>query len=118
MRDRGDWLRRLTAGWPGVSETIKWQADRVFDVGGKRFAVTAVEAAADASRSFKVPDPHFLATTEQPGIAPALYAARFRWVLVTEPGRYGDDRLAARVRESYDLVAAKLPKTTRVALGL
>ena len=118
MSDRGDWLRRLTAGWPGVNESIKWQADRVFDVGGKMFAVTAIEGAEAGRISFKVPDAHFLALTEQPGVVPAPYAARFKWVLVTEPERYGDDWLAERVRESYELVAAKLPKKTRLALGL
>lgn len=118
MSDRGDWLRRLTAGWPGVNESIKWQADLVFDVGGKMFAVTPVDGASAGGLSFKVPDDHFLALTEQPGIVPAPYAARFKWVLVTEPGRYGDDWLAERVRGSYALVAAKLPKKSRLALGL
>ena len=118
MKDRGDWLRRLTAGWPGVNETVKWKVDRVFDVAGKMFAVTAVEGPEAGRLSFKVPEDHFLALTEQPGILPAPYAARYHWVLVTEPKRYGDDWLAERVRESYQLVAATLPKKTRLALGL
>lgn len=118
MSDHGDWLRRLTAGWPGVNESIKWQADRVFDVGGKMFAVTPIDGTSAGGISFKVPDDHFLALTDQPGIAPAPYAARYRWVLVTEPERYGNGWLAEQVRRSYELVAAKLPRKSRVALGL
>ena len=50
--------------------------------------------------------------------APSPYAARYKWIRVTEPARYGDAWLAARIRESYELVAAKLPKKTRQTLGL
>lgn len=113
-----DWLRQLTRDWPGVQESIKWQQDLVFDVAGKMFAVTALAGRHGGCYSFKVPDALFLALTEQPGIAPAPYAARYKWVLLTEPERYGPDWLAEQIRQSYQLVAAKLPKATRLKLGL
>jgi len=84
----------------------------------KFVAVVCLDQPSPDGFSFKVPDELFLALTEQPGIIPAPYAARNKWVRVTEPRRYGDAWLAARIRESYELVAAKLPKKTRQTLGL
>ncbi len=110
-------LERLCSSWPGVSSDVKWGADRVYSVAGKMFVVCLDQEPIEAL-SFKVPDTHFLAMTEQPGIIPAPYAARHKWVRVNEPARYGDAWLAQRIRESYELVAAKLPKKTRLALGL
>lgn len=110
-------LDKLCKAWPGVTSDVKWGADLVFSVHGKMFAVCLDEESVGRI-SFKVADEVFLAMTEQPGIIPAPYAARFKWVSVIEPKRYGDKWLAARIRESYELVAAKLPKKTRVALGL
>ena len=109
-------LDRLCLNWPGVTGEVKWGADRVYSVCGKMFLVCP-DAAQPEKLSFKVPDEHFLALTEQPGIIPSPEAARFKWVRVTEPSRYPDSWLAARIRDSYELVAAKLPKKTRVALG-
>lgn len=110
-------LDKLCTPWPGVSSDVKWGADLVYSVAGKMFVVCLDEEKIGRI-SFKVPDEQFLAITEQPGIIPAPYAARFKWVSVIEPRRYGDKWLAGRIRESYELVAAKLPKKTRVALGL
>jgi predicted DNA-binding protein (MmcQ/YjbR family) len=110
-------LDRLCRAWPGVSGEVKWGADLVYSVAGKMFLVCP-DAARPERFSFKVPEEHFLALTEQPGIIPSPEAARFKWVRVSEPGRYSDTWLAERIRDSYELVAAKLPKKTRVALGL
>jgi predicted DNA-binding protein (MmcQ/YjbR family) len=110
-------LDKLCAPWLGVSSDVKWGADLVYSVTGKMFVACRDQPQPDGF-SFKVPDEHFLALTGQPGIIPAPYAARHKWVRVTEPGRYGDAWLAARIRESYELVAARLPKKTRQTLGL
>ena len=115
MNRRG--LDQLCMPWPGVSSDVKWGADRVYSVAGKMFAVCLDQPNIEAI-SFKVPDELFLALTDQPGIIPSPYAARYKWVRVTEPARYGDAWLAARIRESYELVAARLPKKTQRALGL
>jgi predicted DNA-binding protein (MmcQ/YjbR family) len=100
-----------------VTGDVKWGADRVYSVHGKMFVVCLDQPRIEAL-SFKVPDELFLAITEQPGIIPSPYAARYKWVRVTEPARYGDAWLARHIRQSYELVAAKLPKKTQRALGL
>lgn len=111
-------FERICGAWPGVSSDVKWGADLVYSVAGKMFAVMCIEGSRRGNLGFKVPDEQFLAITELPGIIPSPYAARFKWVSVTEPRRYGQAWFAARLRESYELVAAKLPRKTRAALGL
>ncbi len=106
-------LEKLCAKWPGVTFDIKWGADFVCSVGGKMFAATGKEG---GGVSFKVPDDLFLAITEQPGIVPAPYAARFKWVHVQEPKRHARKWLEQNIRTSYELVRDKLPKKVREKL--
>jgi predicted DNA-binding protein (MmcQ/YjbR family) len=110
-------LRKLVSEWPGVTEDIKWGADLVYSVGGKMFAVTGAGAKDAGGVSFKVPDARFLELTGRPGIVPAPYLARARWVLVQRDARLAKAELAALIRGSYELVRAKLPLRVRRELG-
>lgn len=110
-------LDALCSAWPGVSTDIKWEFDLVYSVGGKMFAVTGLAGDAVGSLSFKVPDEVFLAITDQPGVRPAPYLARAKWVCVEQAGACDRRWLGQRLRESYELVRAKLPKKVRVTLG-
>lgn len=109
-------LRKLVAKWPGVTEDIKWGADLVFSVGGKMFAVTGTDPKQSGGISFKVPDERFLELTDRKGIVPAPYLARARWVLVERGTSLAKAELEALLRGSYELVLAKLPRSTRRAL--
>jgi predicted DNA-binding protein (MmcQ/YjbR family) len=104
-------------GWPGVTSSIKWEADRVFSVAGKMFVVIASIGPDRGRFSFKVDTDRFLELTEQPGMTPAPYMARAFWVSVTEPERFARDELEAYVRRSYELVVANLPKKTQATLA-
>jgi predicted DNA-binding protein (MmcQ/YjbR family) len=94
---------------PGCTEDIKWGADLVFSVGAKMFAVTGNAAPAEGI-SFKVDDERFLELTDRPGIIPAPYLARAKWVQVSAGAGLGDEELAALLRRSWELVLAKLTK--------
>jgi predicted DNA-binding protein (MmcQ/YjbR family) len=54
---------------------------------------------------------------EYPGIAPAPYLARAKWIAFESEDSVSHQQLRALVRESYDLVVAKLPRKSRAALG-
>ena len=95
--------------FPGCTEDTKWDHDTVFSVGAKMFAVTNKEAPARGF-SFKVEDERFLELTDRPGIVPAPYLARAKWVFVTPDARLDDDEFAALLRRSYELVFAKLTR--------
>jgi predicted DNA-binding protein (MmcQ/YjbR family) len=101
--------KALCRSFPGCTEDIKWGADLVFSVGTKMFAVTGNEAPAEGM-SFKVEDERFLELTDRPGIVPAPYLARAKWVYVNAAADLCDDEAAALLRRSYELVFAGLTK--------
>ena len=108
--------KALCRGFAGSTEDIKWGADAVFSVGGKMFAVTG-SAVPATGMSFKVEDDRFLELTDRPGIIPAPYLARAKWVYI-ENAKALDDREAAELlRRSYELVFAKLTKKLQREIG-
>lgn len=109
-------LDDLCARWPGVSRSIKWEVDLVHGVANKMFVVLCTLGPERGRLSFKVEPERFLELSEQPGMAPAPYAARAFWISVTEPERFAHEELAGFVRRSYELVRAQLPKKTQLAL--
>lgn len=97
---------------PGATEQIQWEDDRVFKVGGKMFACSGTGQ--DSRCSFKVDDERFLELTDQPGIAPAPYLARARWVQIDPAAcRLSQGEIRALVKRSHELVLSRLPKKTR-----
>jgi predicted DNA-binding protein (MmcQ/YjbR family) len=108
-------VREICRKWLGVTEDVKWGNNLVFSVGGKMFA--AIDLEPPHSIAFKCSDERFGELVERPGIVPAPYLARARWVQETEFGETLDLReLAALMREAYEVVAAKLPKSRRVSV--
>jgi predicted DNA-binding protein (MmcQ/YjbR family) len=111
-----DWLREVCLAFPGVTEQIQWGNDLLFKVGGKMFAVTPLEPAR-VCLSFKASPENFADLTERLNIIPAPYLARAQWVALETRDALARDELARLLRDSYDLVFAKLPKKTREALS-
>ena len=101
--------KALCRTFPGCTEDTKWGNDIVFSVGLKMFAVTGLEVPA-AGMSFKVDDERFLELTDRPGIIPAPYLARAKWVYVENAKALSDKEAAALLRRSYELVFANLTK--------
>jgi predicted DNA-binding protein (MmcQ/YjbR family) len=99
----------LCRSFAGCTEDIKWGADIVFSVGEKMFAVTGSATPAEGM-SFKVDDDRFLELTDRPGIIPAPYLARAKWVYVSSEAELSDQEAAELLRLSYELVLAKLTK--------
>jgi predicted DNA-binding protein (MmcQ/YjbR family) len=110
--------KALCRSFPGCTEDTKWGADLVFSVGSKMFAVTEVES--PKGISFKVEDERFLELTDRPGIVPAPYLARAKWVYVESSAKLADQEAAGLLRRSYELVFSKLTKKLQaeiLALG-
>lgn len=85
--------------------------DQVWSVGGKMFCVLPDDAS--TGQCFKVPDEDFLALTDRPGIKPAPYLARARWVLLDDLKTMPEAELMTAIRGSYALIKAKLPRKTQ-----
>ena len=104
-----DWLRELCLSFPGTTEQIQWGYDLVFKVGGKMFAVTPLEPA-PVCLSFKASPENFAELTERQNIIPAPYMARAQWVALQTRDALTRDELSRLLRESYEMVFAKLPR--------
>ena len=68
--------------------------------------------------SFKVSDIAYEILTETGKARPAPYLARARWVNLPAIGDWPDDELAEHLVIAHSIVAAKLSKKQRAALGL
>lgn len=110
-------LEALCSRWPGVTRDIKWGDNLVFSVGGKMFVMTHADGREGGRLAFKVADERFLELTDQPGVIPAPYLARARWVAVTEPWRFTTTELEALLLDAYAAVRAKLTKKLQTELG-
>lgn len=110
-------VKKFALSLPGAKSSIKWKVDLVFDVGGKMFAVMC-EGKAKSNLSFKVDDHRFLELTDRAGIIPAPYMARAKWVQLESLKVLPDAEIRELIKRSHQLVAAKLPKRTRLELGV
>lgn len=109
-------VRALCLSFPHVTEQIQWGDDLLFKVGGKMFAVMPLEPA-HVCLSFKCSEENFHELLENDGVIPAPYMARNKWVALQCFDALESGRLAKLLRESYDLVSAKLPKRTQTELS-
>ena len=110
-----DWLRRYCLSLRHTTETVQWGANLVFKIGGKIYAIGALEPA-DHWLSFKCSPEDFAELCEREGIFPAPYLARARWVAVEAEDTIPRPELKRLLRNAYDLVFAKLPKKTQATL--
>ena len=101
---------------PHVTESVQWDADLVFKIGGKMFAVVVLEPA-KVWISFKCSPQDFAELIERPGIVPAAYAARYHWVALETRDALPQAELKRLLHLSYNLVLEKLPKRARAALA-
>ncbi|MGB2593119.1 MAG: MmcQ/YjbR family DNA-binding protein [Candidatus Acidiferrum sp.] len=111
-----DWIRDLCLSFPGTTEHVQWGENLVFKVAGKIHAILILHPAA-VWLSFKASPEKFFELTERPGIIPAPYLARAKWVALESRDVLTQEELASLLRESYDMVVAKLPKRSREALA-
>jgi predicted DNA-binding protein (MmcQ/YjbR family) len=85
-------------------------------VGGKIFAIAALEPERHVL-SIKCAEEKFDEMIECPGVVPAPYLARAKWIAFESEDAIPHQQLRALIRESYDLVFAKLPRKSRETLA-
>jgi len=111
-----EWVRRVCLSLPGVIEEILWGNDLVFKIAGKMFCVVSLEPGG-VRLSFKVEDEAFAELVERPGIVPAPYLARAKWIALENEDAMPPRELKERVERSREPVAARLPKRERERLN-
>jgi predicted DNA-binding protein (MmcQ/YjbR family) len=102
-------IRAICLKFPETTERIQWGDNLVFKVCGKIFAIASTDQP-EIPLSFKCSDEDFAELIEQEGIIPAPYLARAKWVYLEKSDILTPAELARRLRISYDLVVARLPR--------
>lgn len=111
-----DAMRRFCATLPGATVDIKWGADECHCVGGRMFAVFGPKEKGARNVSFKCDPERFLELTDVPGVVPAPYLARARWVQVQDPKALTDAQGRELLARAHALILARLTRRERDAI--
>jgi predicted DNA-binding protein (MmcQ/YjbR family) len=107
---------------PGANHAVQWGGSHVWKVGPKLFAVAALgqEIVGDPFVTFKVSDMSYEMLKDEDGCRPAPYLASrgMKWIQRMSDASMDDAALRVYIAESYRLVAEKLPRAQRAALGI
>ncbi len=99
-------IRNICMALPNVTEAIKWGNDLCFMVHGKMFCVVPVEGVFTVA--LKVTEDEFGELCNLPGIRPAPYVAKYKWVLVEDTTIFNRQKWEQYIAQSHGLVLAKL----------
>jgi predicted DNA-binding protein (MmcQ/YjbR family) len=109
-------LRQFALSLPQTTVVKQWGECLVFKVAGKMFLLIALDGDTIEGVTFKCTPEEFDELTENDGIIQAPYCAKRLWACVRDLGALPPAELDRRIRRSYDLVVAKLPKKIQVTL--
>jgi predicted DNA-binding protein (MmcQ/YjbR family) len=110
-------LRRECLRMPGATEDFPFSPETsVFKVGGKVFAITALEGR-PLSVSLKCePGLAEQLRADYPAITPGYHLNKRHWNTVVLDGSLPERMVRDMIEDSYDLVVAGLPRRVRDAL--
>lgn len=102
-----------------VHNVEQWGGASVWKLGGKIFAICSKWGAGGHEKiSFKCSDLAYAILCQQPGIVPAPYLARAKWVQLEAADAMGRQDLKDYIAAAYFIIMAKLTKAQRAELGL
>ena len=110
-------IQQICNALPHVESEIKWKSDLVFMIARKMFCVIDLEAL-PTSIAFKVPADDYDEISTHENFKPAPYFAKNKWVTVIDIERLKQSEAEFFLKQSYELVKAKLPKKVIAELGL
>jgi predicted DNA-binding protein (MmcQ/YjbR family) len=109
-------LKELCLALPGAAEEFPFNDEvSVFKVGGKMFALSALDAAPLRVSLKCDPElaPHLRDT--YPAVTPGYHLNKRHWNTVTIDGSLPEAMVIDLIKDSYDLVVVSLPKSRRPA---
>ena len=112
-----DLLREISTKLKGTTEDIKWEDHLCFNVGAKMYLITTLEGD-PTNATFKVPEEDFDEMCSREGFSKAPHLGRYFWVHIEDISKLSRKEWEHFIKQSYNLVAAKLPKKTKQELGL
>src|SRR5437879_3918026 len=105
-----DSIRTYCMSFPQATEKLQWGDDLCFKVGGKIFTIVSLDS---PRLCFKCTPETFAELIEREDIRPAPYVGRYKWVMLDRLDALRDDELEESIRQSYEMVAAKVPGKPR-----
>lgn len=108
-----DEVEAIAFALPAVTKVVQWGDSNVYKVGGKVFAMCHPSG----TLSFKVSEIGFLVLTENGPGRQAPYTAKGQWVAVDIEAIDPTDA-KGWLATAHSLIAAKLTRKARAALGL
>ncbi|MGC4071170.1 MAG: MmcQ/YjbR family DNA-binding protein [Nibricoccus sp.] len=109
-------LRQFALSLPQTTWVKQWGECLVFKVAGKMFLILVLDAETLEAVVFKCTPEEFDELTEIDGVTQAPYCAKRHWVRVGDIDVLSVPEFERRIRRSYDLVVAKLPKKIQATL--
>jgi len=109
-------LQAFALALPQTTVVKQWGENLVFKVAGKVFLLVSLDGELADGVTFKCTRDEFAELTEIDGIGQAPYFAKRLWVAVGDLTALPAPEIERRIRHSYDLVAAGLPKKIRATL--
>jgi predicted DNA-binding protein (MmcQ/YjbR family) len=103
-----DSIRAYCLSFPNVTEKLQWEDNLCFKIAGKIFAMLGLD---NLRLCFKCTPETFAELIEREDIRPAPYVGRYKWVLLDRLDAVNDSELEDLIRQSYDMVSSKAPKT-------
>ncbi len=110
-------LRQFALSLPQTTWVKQWGECLVYKVAGKMFLIIVLDGETIDGVVFKCTPEEFEELTDIDGITQAPYCAKQHWVRVSDLAALSAAELERRIRRSYDLVVAKLPKKTQATLA-
>ncbi|MES2918510.1 MAG: MmcQ/YjbR family DNA-binding protein [Pseudomonadota bacterium] len=105
--------------YPGVSSRLYGPPSNVlvYYVGGRKFAYFKTSEPEQWRFSICTPPERFLELTDVPGIKPARYMARFRWITIVKVGTVPADYLQELIAWSYAKALSGLSQRRQSAIA-
>jgi len=110
-----DSILALCRTFPDATEDMPWPDDLCFKIRGKIFASIVLSDGRYPRITVKVTPETFRDLCEIEGIAPAAYVGRYNFVTLANPNVLPVRELENLIRQSYELVEAKAPRTKPTA---
>jgi predicted DNA-binding protein (MmcQ/YjbR family) len=107
---KSDEIREFCLSLPEATEKLQWGDALCFKTAEKMFVVLGLD---NPRLSLKCTPEAFAELIEREGIRPSPYLGRHKWVLLERLDAVGSKELRELIRQSYELVKAKVPRKTR-----
>jgi len=103
----------------GVNNVEQWGGASAWKLGGRIFAVCSTWGQGSHTKiSFKCSDLAYSILCQQPGIVPAPYLGRAKWVQLEAADAMSRRDIKDYIQAAYFIIMAKLTKAQRQELGL